>query len=422
MTRLAPRLAHRLLLLLLPLGLLWSCNRSTDNTAASTAADSTRLDSARIRESFGQMPSGDTVYRHWLRRDGMAVSVLSYGGIVQSLQVPGPDGKPVDVVLGFDSLAGYLADPPYFGALIGRYGNRIAKGRFTLNGKTYNLATNNGPNHLHGGKRGFDKVLWTVRDTSVANNPALHLHYTSPNGEEGYPGTLQVDVIYSLTAEGLRIDYSATTDAPTPVNLTQHSYFNLLGQDSLAAGATILGHTLQVHANYYTPVDATLIPTGKLASVQGTPFDFREGKRIGQDIGKVPGGYDHNFVLGTTSASGSGDGGEGQLSSPPGRGAGGEGLRQVASLSAPTGLSMQVWTTEPGLQFYSGNFLDGSIRGKAGARYVKHAGLCLEAQHFPDSPNRPDWPSTILQPGQTYRQTTEYRFRSTALSKPPSAQ
>jgi len=287
-------------------------------------------------------------------------------------------------VLGFDSLSGYLTPPPYFGATIGRYGNRIAGAHFTLDGHSYRLAANNGPNHLHGGLKGFDKVVWTA-DSVDPTNPRLTLQYLSKDGEEGYPGNLSTTVTFTLSdANELTIDYTATTDKATPVNLTNHSYFNLTGD----ASRTILDHSLQIDADRYTPVDSTLIPTGELAPVKGTPFDFTTPHKIGERIASVPGGYDHNFVLNKGGRDGA----------------------RVALLSDPlSGRSLAVYTTEPGLQFYSGNFLDGSLTNRDGKKINQHAALCLETQHFPDSPNQPSFPSTILKPGETYHTTTKYK-------------
>ena len=327
---------------------------------------------------------------------GIEMQVISYGGIITSLKVPDKSGAAADVVLGFDSPQGYLGDPPppYFGALIGRYGNRIGKAAFTLDGMTYRLAANNGPNHLHGGLRGFDKVVWHVTPRESADGASLVLTRTSPDGEEGYPGNLQARITYTLTGKNeLIVEYHATTDKATPVNLTQHSYFNLAGQDA----GDILGHELTINADRYTPVDDTLIPTGELAPVEGTPFDFRKataiGARINQDDPQLKNGkgYDHNWVLKRNGA----------------------GLSLAAIVTDPkSGRTMDVRTTELGLQFYSGNFLDGTIKGKGGHVYAHRTGLCLETQHFPDSPNKPNFPSTILKPGQTYESRTVFTFNA----------
>ena len=323
---------------------------------------------------------------------GMEVRLISYGGIVTSIRVPDRSGRFDDVVLGHDDAAGYVKDnSPYFGAIIGRYGNRIAKGVFTLDGHTYHLATNNGPNHLHGGNRGFDKVVWQGEEFKNADGQGVIFRYTSPDGEEGYPGTLKARVTYTLTdRDELMVDYSATSDKATPVNLTHHSYFNLTG-----ITRDVLDHELTINADRYTPVDATLIPTGSIDSVEGTPFDFRKpaaiGSRIGQDDEQLRNGkgYDHNFVLNRT----------------------GEGLVPAAHVYEPSsGRVLDVSTTEPGLQFYSGNFLDGSITGKSGKAYPQRWGFCLETQHFPDSPNQPAFPSTILRSGIEFRSRTVFAF------------
>ena len=344
------------------------------------------------RADFGKIRDGRSVEIYTLRNAaGVEMRVITYGGIITSLKVPDRAGQFGDVVLGFESLESYLKDPPYFGAIVGRYGNRIAKAQFTLNGTPYKLAANNGPNHLHGGVNGFDKAIWNAVPGDSAEGLSLTLSRTSPDGEEGYPGTLQASVRYTLTEKNqLVVDYRATTDKPTPINLTQHSYFNL------AADRTdILGHELTIHASRYTPVDDTLIPTGELASVDGTPFDFRTATAIGARITadnvqlKNGHGYDHNWVLDRNGA----------------------GLQPAARVVEPnSGRTLDVATTEPGIQFYSGNFLDGTITGKGGRVYRYRSGLCLETQHYPDSPNHASFPSTILQPGQTYSSQTVFTF------------
>lgn len=342
------------------------------------------------RAPFGTLPGGEAVEIFTLTNaNGIELKAIGYGGIITSLKVPDRDGKLDDIVLGFDRLDDYVKDHPFFGAIIGRYGNRIARGQFTLDGQTYKLATNNGPNHLHGGNKGFDKVPWKVEP---AGKNALSFSRVSPDGEEGYPGTLRVQVTYTLTDKNeLQVDYLATTDKATPVNLTQHSYFNLAGQ----ASGNILGHQLMLNADRYTPVDETLIPTGKLAPVAGTPFDFTKPTAIGARINnsdpqlKHGGGYDHNWVLNRKGA----------------------GLQLAARVVEPkTGRTLEVATTEPGIQFYSGNFLDGTLTGKGGAVYKHRTGFCLETQHFPDSPNQPSFPSTILKPGAEYRSRTVFTF------------
>ena len=356
------------------------------------------------REPFGTTDRGEAVSVYTLRNaHGIEVRAINYGGIIVSLKVPDRNGRVDDVVLGHDSLEQYERASPYFGAIIGRYGNRIARGRFTLEGRTYTLATNNGHNHLHGGVKGFDKVVWDVATFERPDSVGLVFRYTSPDGEEGYPGTLRATVTYTLT-EGneLIFDYHATTDRATPVNLTQHSYFNLAGDGS----GDILRHVVTLNADHFTPVDSTLIPTGEIRSVAGTPFDFRTptpiGARIEQDDEQLRygRGYDHNFVLNT--------GGKGGTGGTRGEGAA---LTLAARVYEPTtGRVMEIYTTEPGLQFYSGNFLDGTLRGKKGVVYRHRYGFAMETQHFPDSPNKPDFPSVILRPGEEYRSRTIYRF------------
>jgi aldose 1-epimerase len=346
------------------------------------------------KEAFGQTKDGVSVDLYTLTNaSGMEVRAMTYGGIIVSLKVPDRDGQLGDVVLGYDSLDGYLKSSPYFGAIVGRYGNRIAKGKFTLDGEDYTLATNNGPNALHGGNKGFDKVVWKAESFEKDGGVGVVFSYTSPDGEEGYPGTLQAKVTYTLTdANELEFAYHAVTDKATPVNLTQHTYFNLAGDGS----GDILGHELMLNASHFTPVDSTLIPTGEIRSVEGTPFDFRTPTAIGARIDaddeqiRFGGGYDHNFVLDRTTGSG---------------------LALAARVYEPTtGRVMDVTTTEPGVQFYSGNFLDGTITGKNGHVYGHRSGLCLETQHYPDSPNQSDFPSTILRPGEEYRSRTVYAF------------
>jgi len=340
---------------------------------------------------FGETTDGTAVSLYTLSNNkGAEVGICNYGGLVIFLKVPDRQGRLGDVVLGYDALADYLKDSPYFGALIGRYGNRIAKGKFTLDGKEYTLAVNNGPNALHGGRKGFDKVVWETRLLASLEGPSLELRYVSKDGEEGYPGNLSVMTVYTLTEDNaLRIEYTATTDKPTVVNLTHHSYFNLAG------GGDILSHQVMLPADKFTPVDNTLIPTGELRPVDGTPFDFRKattiGARIGQDDEqlKFGNGYDHNWVI----------------NKPMGQ------LGLMARVSEPSsGRVMEVWSTEPGLQFYSGNFLDGTLKGKGGWVYHFRNGFCMEPQHYPDSPNRPDFPSVVLKPGQVYKNTIIYKF------------
>lgn len=321
---------------------------------------------------------------------GMEARITNYGGTVMSLRVPDRQGHLGDVVLGYDNVADYVKQSPYFGCLIGRYGNRIANARFSLDGRTYQLAANDGPNSLHGGTKGFDKVPWAARPTTSDKGPALELRYTSKHLEEGFPGNLDVTARYTLTDDGsLRLDFAATSDQRTIVNLTHHSYFNLAGRGD------ILGHELEVNAERFTPVDANLIPTGELRPVAGTPFDFRKrtpiGARIGHDDEQLRHGrgYDHNWVI---------DKPLGQLGL----------LARV--YEASSGRAMEVLSTEPGTQFYSGNFLDGSIVGKGGWRYTKRSAFCIEPQHFPDTPNQPGFPSVLLAPGESYASTIVYRF------------
>ncbi|HEV2351411.1 MAG TPA: aldose epimerase family protein [Terriglobia bacterium] len=341
---------------------------------------------------FGKTPEGQVGDLYTLTNvNGMQVGITNYGGRVVSILVPDRHGKMADVVIGFDHLDGYLGTNPYFGALIGRYGNRIAKARFKLDGVEYKLAANNGPNSLHGGNKGFDKVFWTVRESSK-NPPALDLTYVSKDGEEGYPGTLTVRVVYTLEPNNaLRIDYHATTDKDTVLNLTNHSYFNLAGEGN----GDILKQVMMINADRFTPVDANLIPTGELARVEGTPLDFRKPTPIGARINndnqqlKLAGGYDHNFVLNRTGSGPS---------------------LAARALDPESGRELEVLTTQPGIQFYTGNFLDGTIQGKGGKAITRRSAFCLETQHFPDSPNHPKFPTSELKPGQTYHYVTVYKF------------
>lgn len=345
------------------------------------------------KKDFGKISDGNRVDLFTLVNDNkMRVQITNYGGTITSIFVPDKKGNLADVVLGFDNLEGYLKKCPYFGCIIGRFGNRIAKGRFVLDGKEYQMAINDGPNHLHGGLKGFDKVIWFSDIIERKDRIALKLSYLSKDGEEGYPGNLTVEVIYWLNNENeIIIEYHAKTDKKTIVNLTNHSYFNLRD----AGHTPILNHELTLHADYFTPIDKTLIPTGELRKVENTPFDFRKPVKIGARIEveeeqiKFAGGYDHNLLL---------------------RGRAGE-LRLVAKACEPeTGRVLEVLTTEPGIQLYSGNFLDGTIEGKNGIVYHKRHAFCLETQHYPDSPNKPDFPSTVLIPGEVYKSTTIYKF------------
>ena len=345
------------------------------------------------KQLFGTLADGTTIALYTLvNAQGMRATITNYGGIVVSLTAPDRDGAFADVVLGFDTLQEYVSHSPYFGCLVGRFGNRIANGKFSLKGEKYVLAQNDGQNHLHGGVKGFDKRVWTPHALETPDGPALVLTYTSPDGEEGYPGTLSVKVIYTLTNDNaLKIDYTATTDKTTVVNLTNHSYFNL----SAGTAETILGHEMFINADTFTPVDGTLIPTGELRSVAGSPLDFRTATPIGARINaddaqlKFGGGYDHNWVV----------------NGEPGT------LRLAARVYEPSsGRAMEVHTTEPAIQFYAGNMMPPTLPGKDGRVYVRRGGFCLETQHYPDSPNKPEFPSTTLEPGQTYQTTTVYKF------------
>jgi aldose 1-epimerase len=359
--------------------------------AACGGADTSTTEGAVKREPFGTAPSGEAVELITLvNANGVELRAMTYGAIIVSLRVPDRAGSLRDVVLGYDSLAGYVKSSPYFGAVVGRYGNRIAKGKFTLDGATYTLEVNNGPNALHGGLKGFDKVMWLADTLRSADGVGIRFHYVSKDGEEGYPGTLNATVTYLLTGSNeVHIAYEATTDKATPVNLTQHSYFNLAGSGD------ILSHVLTLNADRFVPVDSTLIPTGELAPVQGTPFDFTLPHAIGERINvnhqqiQFGGGYDHTLVLNRPDS----------------------GLSVAAVLWDPaSGRTLEVRTTEPGVQFYSGNFLDGTLTGKGGVVYQRRTGMCLETQHYPDSPNQPAFPSTILRAGETYESRTVWKF------------
>ncbi len=363
--------------------LLFACNSS--NKEKNNDVDTTQKFTV-TEKPFGGVDSSAVVQYTLSNPAGMQVSIINYGGTITEILVPDKEGNTGDVVLGYKSLDGFLQkENPYFGALIGRYGNRIAAAKFTLDGLVYQLAKNNNGNSLHGGDNGFDKVVWTAE--RMPGDSSLKLTYSSKDGEEGFPGQVNVQVTYTLTNNNeLKLDYTATTDKATPVNLTSHAYFNLsAGKDS-----TIQNHELHLNADRYTPVNASLIPTGAVNGVKNTPMDFTTSKLVGRDIAKVDGGYDHNWVLNKASNE----------------------LSLAATLlDAGSGRTMEVYTTEPAIQFYSGNFLDGTLKDtKSGQPYVKHAALCLEAQHYPDSPNQPSFPNTILKPGETYRQTTVYKF------------
>lgn len=367
--------------------LLISCGGSKQESQTTSTDTMTRI----VKTTFGTLPDGQTADYYTLRnKNGMEIKITNYGGIITHLMAPDKNGTFEDVVLGYDSLGGYLKASPYFGALVGRYGNRIGKAKFTLEGKTYSLLANNGPNSLHGGKVGFDKVIWKAE--LIDNDSALKLSYSSKDGEEGFPGTLNTEVVYRLTDNNeLEIEYIATTDKPTIVNLTNHTYFNLTG-----GKRDILGHQVSINADKFVPVDNTLIPTGTLQDVKGTPFDFLQPTEIGSRIDdpqdeqiKFGGGYDHCWVLNES----------------------GDSLRLASTAYEPTsGRYMETFTTEPGVQFYTGNFLNGSITGKNGVVYGKRSGFCFETEHFPDSPNQPSFPSVVLRPGETYKTKTVYKF------------
>ncbi len=356
-----------------------SCKQKTATGAQSIA-----------KSDFGKLPDGRVVNLYTLmNKNGLVLKVANYGGTVTALSVPDKKGTMADIVLGFDNLPDYQKATAYFGALVGRYGNRIAKGKFTIDGETYTLALNNGPNTLHGGIIGFDKVLWDATEVNDTTGVGLRLHHLSKDGDEGFPGNLNVTVTYMLTnANEFRIDYEATTDKATPLNLTHHSYFNLAG----AGKGNVLGHKVMIAAQRYTVVDSTLIPTGEFRDVKGTPFDFTKAQAIGariKELGGKPVGYDHNYVLNS----------------------GGTKLALAARVSEPlSGRVMEVYTDQPGVQFYTGNFLDGTLTGKDAKVYQQYYGFCFETQKFPDSPNQPTFPNSILKPGEVYKSTTIYKF------------
>jgi aldose 1-epimerase len=359
-----------------------------EETVKEPQAKETNLMNAN-KESFGQMPDGKQVFLYTLTNtNGLKARIMSYGAILVSLEVPDKDGNISDITLGYDTLDGYVKNnSPYLGATVGRYANRIGGAKFMLNGVEYKLAANDGDNHLHGGVKGFDKVVWTADDLRADSDMAMvKLSYVSEDGEEGYPGNLACSVTYTLTKDDeLKISYLAETDKTTIVNLTHHSYFNLAGQGN----GDILSHELMLAADKFTPVDAGLIPTGEIKSVKDSPMDFTKPMAIGSRIAQVAGGYDHNYVLNS----------------------GGGSKALCARVYEPTsGRVMEIYSVEPGIQFYSGNFLDGSITGKAGKVYNKHYGFCLETQHFPDSPNKPDFPSVVLNPGRKYETETVHKF------------
>lgn len=385
-------------MLYLPIGLAVmlmtdSCKPKTDAPAQTNTVDSAAHVATVSESSFGTLPDGTAVALYTLKNtQGAEMTVTNYGGLITSLKTADKSGTIEDIVLGYDSLSGYLAKSPFFGALVGRYGNRIGKGKFTLDGKTYTLAVNNGPNHLHGGLKGFDKVVWAATPSTSAEGASLKLTYLSKDMEEGYPGNLQVEVVYTLSNDNaLTVDYTATTDKKTVLNLTQHTYFNLSGNTK----RDILGHTITLAASKFVPVDKGLIPTGKLQDVKGTPFDFTTPHTIGERINandeqiKTGGGYDHCWVLDKTDKS---------LTSA------------ATAYDSISGRTLEVLTTEPGVQFYTGNFLDGTITGKFNTVYAKRYGFCLETEHFPDSPNQPQFPTVVLNPGETYKTQTVFKF------------
>jgi len=372
---------RRFLALLLSLFVAGGCSSMTINTASHPVSPTIE------KHPFGLLKSGTPVTEYIMTNGaGLRVGILDYGGIVRSIEVPGRDGERSDIALGFSSLAPYEERHPYFGTITGRVANRIAKGRFTLDGTEYKLATNNGPNHLHGGLVGFDRAVWKARTSVESSTVTLTLSHVSPDMDEGYPGELTTTVEYSLNNDNeLLIRYRATTTKPTPINLTNHTYFNLGGEGT----TDITGHVLQIDADRIVPVDETSIPTGALQTVEGTPFDFRRPYVIGERIDQVGIGYDHTFVLNSTSS---------------------EATFAAKLVDPSSGRSVTVLTTEPGVQLYTGNYLNGTFTGKRGSPYGKHAGVCLETQHFPDSVNHPQFPSTILRPGEVYTQTTVFAF------------
>lgn len=368
--------------IVLILGVFASACTSKKETSDTTTKEIT---STITQEDWGKADGKSVSLFTLTNSNDVVVTISNYGGIVTSWLAPDRSGSKANIVLGFKTLDEYLAGHPFFGAIVGRYGNRIAKGKFTLDGETYSLAVNNGENHLHGGNKGYDKVVWDATIDSTSSPSKLKLSYLSKDGEEGYPGNLNINITYTLTdSNELIIDYSAETDKATPCNLTNHSYFNLTGDYS----KTILEHYLTIDADKYTPVDGGLIPTGELKAVQGTPFDFTTAHKIGERIDQVPGGYDHNFVLNKTNNA----------------------MTLAAVLyDSASGRKIETYTTEPGVQFYTGNFLDGSL-SSGGVPINKNTGLCLETQHFPDSPNQSTFPSSILRPGEKYATTTKYVF------------
>ncbi|MHC4084958.1 MAG: aldose epimerase family protein [Planctomycetota bacterium] len=367
--------------------IMFGCTKKGTETSHGTKAEEQKAMSINT-ESFGKTPDGQRVALYTLTNaNGIRARITNYGAILVSLEVPDKNGKLADITLGFDTLEGYIKGHPYFGATVGRYANRIGAAKFKLNGLEYQLAANNGPNHLHGGIKGFDKVVWkTEEERGDSDKVLVKLSYLSKDGEEGYPGNLTCTVIYTLTKDDeLKINYEAETDKATVINLTNHSYWNLAGQGN----GDILSHELTLNADKYTPVDEGLIPTGEIRNVKDTPMDFTKPMAIGSRIAQVEGGYDHNYVLNSSGGT----------------------LALCAKVYEPTsGRVMEIYTIQPGVQFYTGNFLDGSITGKAGRVYNKNYGFCLETQHFPDSPNKPDFPSVVLKPGDKYTTVTVHKF------------
>lgn len=365
---------------------LTACSDGSNNTSNNTTGDTMNKTATATEQQYGTYEGQEVKQYTLTNQAGMVVKLINYGGTISNIFAPDSNGKLEDVVLGFDSLPGYLSkENPFFGCITGRYANRIAKGQFQIDGKTYQLPINNNGNTLHGGINAFNSKFW--KGELLPGNSSVKFSYTSKDGEEGFPGSCTVDVVYTLTPNNeLKIEYAATSDKPTAINLTNHSYFNLsAGKDS-----TVLAHEIMINADSFVDVNNDLIPTGELAPVKGTAMDFNVPAAIGTDIAKVAGGYDHTYVLNKK--------------------ANGEPELAVALYHPGTKRYLEVFTTEPGVQFYSGNFLNGTITGRYGVKYVKHAGLCLEAQHFPDSPNQPNFPNTILRPGETYKQTTIYKF------------
>jgi aldose 1-epimerase len=376
------KIIQSVLFLAVPMLFLQSCG---SREAKKEASSSDSLKMSVMKENWGKVDNKEVFLYTLKNKNGIVVKISNYGGIITSILVPDKKGRMGDIVLGYDSLKGYLTATPYFGAIVGRYANRIAKGKFKLGGKVYKLAVNNGKNSLHGGLKGFDKVVWDAVEFSDSTGAGLVLNYRSRDGEEGYPGNLVIMVTYLLTpSDALKLTIEAKTDKLTPVNLCNHTYFNLA-----EAGTDILGHKLKINAERYTVVNDELIPTGELRPVKETPMDFTDFHTIGERIAQVQGGYDHNYVLVKKEKE----------------------LSLAAVIEEPvSGREVSVLTTQPGVQFYSGNFLDGSIKGKGGKVYKQHFGMCLETQHFPDSPNQPKFPKTILKPGEKFREVTVFKF------------